>query len=686
MKFETIPILPEDYPIFNWSRFQSSYNALHEGGEVADFKKEAWNAIVDSISSLVDEVGLQWDDKYASLFLTKVTASYGAFFADQFNSAVANIDNVIRNNWRWSFDRSFRGYIGRQIFKGDSKYGENADLLYPEYIKELVRWLNVSIEVLRGTAPVKDVFSTSRGYSVASANFIQQPSFPIIGSGLSFSSSAGEIGQVESNAMSYKKVSRTASISSAKSLKSEAAIFEEISRSISSVVSATVGVSLADYKEISKSIARPFLSIIELIPSFANLFFNLYGRCDSKISDLENIFLNINLFRDICSTAGAILDEYFFNASCFSFSVMCASGLVDDYKRIAFLNSNLILSSAFENQKKQSNLLRFAGMFIGTSNAGYQRAEGILTNIPIDFIGISLGKSEKVGDVIIDLQSIAKITANCRKAKAESAYAFCQNELFSIANAYAQAILFGRAMDIAENICNAALTAAGVERGHSDSIEFLIVAVRAKTQKIADILLHRITEFIGTANGKSQGIDNALMHRITEFVGILNAKSQGLENLLLKLCEPLVGTASPKMQGFEDIRIQLGYEPNGTASPEIHAFEKILIAFGYEPNSKFSPEMKGFESIKIQLGYESVDVVSPDVQEPIPIIYGDITESIVEADGDAQGVEITLMETSTQAIGATGGETFEVPSQRGKILRIPTAYSATQNGNVLVVI
>lgn len=220
MDIETLPILPSDYPIFDWSQFQSSYDALYAGGEVAAFKKEAWNAIVDHLAVTLGESGIEWDDKYTSIFGAKVNVAYGALYADQFNSVVHNVDNAISLGWRWSFDRSFRGYVGRKTFRGDLKYGENADLFYPEYIKELVRRINLLTEVLRGTSPLASVKAKQISLSESLPLLIQKLSLPVAGGGQSFSENIGAARSPKSAPAFYADNSRSETLPFARSLKS----------------------------------------------------------------------------------------------------------------------------------------------------------------------------------------------------------------------------------------------------------------------------------------------------------------------------------------------------------------------------------------------------------------------------------------------------------------------------------
>ena len=152
MPLQTIPVLAQDYPVFDWSQYQSSRDALVKDHPVADFTKETWNAIVDTLSDALADAGLEWDAKYTTADGAKVTKAYGALTATMFNSVRHNIDHPASIGWGWANNTAFRGYVGRENFRGHGQYGAACDLFYPEYIIELVRKLNLLIEIMRDTA------------------------------------------------------------------------------------------------------------------------------------------------------------------------------------------------------------------------------------------------------------------------------------------------------------------------------------------------------------------------------------------------------------------------------------------------------------------------------------------------------------------------------------------------------
>lgn len=663
MDIETLPILPSDYPLFDWSRFQSSYDALYEGGEVAAFKKEAWNAIVDSLDSLLDEVGIEWDDQYAGLFLTKVTAEYGAFFAEQFNSVVKNIENIFPSSWRWAFDESFRGYIGRKVFKGDLKYGDGADLLYPEYIKELVRRFNVSIEVLRGTQPMRYFVLQQYSYSNRFAPIIPQPSFPVIGSSLSFSDSVSNSDSMAAKSTSYKGILRSRYFLSARSSHSMVASHKKTSRSTSFPLAISVRLSFSHFFGISRSTTIPSIISVKLVISFAELLSKFFGVSKAVLHDLTDIILHARLFKNTVSIASAELDLKSDFMLLISYSFIYANWKLDDTANLANLFVELISKINGKIQDANEAVLSMimasdiVSHIISDQTAGVFLDSHCFSDIDAN-VSIKKTESKYLSIVIESLdRSSATLESDMINAKGIST-------LVSFTNICSYIIVISVAIGVVQNICNAELNVSAVKNGFGAIVNELIIKVLPREQRVY----------------------NAFMQTVISSLNIANLKQQGFANVLLKMFEPFVGESSPKTQGFDDIRIQLGYAPILSASHEERSFDRVLIKLGYNPNSKIYPKIRGFNRTQMRLGYKSIDMVYPDLQIPQYFIFESISQIIGLTNEETQEVEAELMETSALAIGEISAETIEVPSQRGKILRIPSAYSATQNGNVLVVV
>ena len=146
-----IPVLSADYPLFDWRDWPDSYAALVPDGPTSEFEKECWNAIVDKLAEAFETAGIPWNNAYTTYEGTRITEEYGDLYAKMMNSLRHNIDHPAPlGGWNWACDSSFRGYIGREDFRGVDVYGEqDADDVYPEYFKELVRKLNLLLEIMR---------------------------------------------------------------------------------------------------------------------------------------------------------------------------------------------------------------------------------------------------------------------------------------------------------------------------------------------------------------------------------------------------------------------------------------------------------------------------------------------------------------------------------------------------------
>lgn len=157
MSLDKIPVLDESWPLFDWEDWQTSRDALVKGTPTKYFAKEAWNAIVDGVAEALATAGLAWDDTYTTAEGAKITVAYGALTAEKFNSVRHNIDWPAPLGWAWAWNKDFRGYVGREDFQGRSTHGINCDAVYPEYIIELARKLNLLLELMRGTALINDI-------------------------------------------------------------------------------------------------------------------------------------------------------------------------------------------------------------------------------------------------------------------------------------------------------------------------------------------------------------------------------------------------------------------------------------------------------------------------------------------------------------------------------------------------
>lgn len=156
MALNQIPALPENYPLFDWAEYQSSRDALAKGTPTAQFAKSAWNALVDDLADALAESGLEWDETYTTADGARMTDTDGQLSAAKFNSVRLNIDHPAPLGWAWERKPDFRGYLGRVEMRGAATHGRRCDVVYPEYIIELARKLNVLLEIMRGSALLAD--------------------------------------------------------------------------------------------------------------------------------------------------------------------------------------------------------------------------------------------------------------------------------------------------------------------------------------------------------------------------------------------------------------------------------------------------------------------------------------------------------------------------------------------------
>lgn len=155
MAVSTLPLLPADYPLFDWADWPTDRAALVELGETQNFRAACWAAIVETLTDALDTAGIAHED---DLELVD-----GLLYADKFNALIDTIGCAADLNWRWAYDPTYRGYIGREkmIGTGDAGSETYGDIVYPEYILDICARVTLIIELLRGTAE-----TTSSGASV----------------------------------------------------------------------------------------------------------------------------------------------------------------------------------------------------------------------------------------------------------------------------------------------------------------------------------------------------------------------------------------------------------------------------------------------------------------------------------------------------------------------------------------
>lgn len=183
-----LPVLPRDYPLFDWNDWPDARAALTSGTATNQFPKEAWNAIVDALADALEEAGVGWQDPY-NVDDSKILTPFGKFTASSVNVVRGHIDLITDFPWPWEVDPNFRGYIGTKYFVGTRiEYDEEGGIakikqgneVYPEYILELARRINLLIELLRGTLDTPAMDTTHK------AQTLLRSSGAMSGSGVNF--------------------------------------------------------------------------------------------------------------------------------------------------------------------------------------------------------------------------------------------------------------------------------------------------------------------------------------------------------------------------------------------------------------------------------------------------------------------------------------------------------------------
>ena len=150
--------LRKNFEKFDWNdgfEHQGGYEALTQKHMTLGFTASTWNDIVLILRSLLYEMHLGWDDGFCE-YDSCYTSFMKPFLAKQFNGVAENLKIVSNCVFRWEYDKSYEGYLGRAYVRGYSETPE-ADILYGDYILELVRKLNKAIDFWKGEADVTDL-------------------------------------------------------------------------------------------------------------------------------------------------------------------------------------------------------------------------------------------------------------------------------------------------------------------------------------------------------------------------------------------------------------------------------------------------------------------------------------------------------------------------------------------------
>lgn len=266
MPIDRIPILSEDYPLFDWDDHLQSYYALGQGELVSGFQKETWNAIIDKTLAALSAAGMSWDSTYTTAAKAKITEAYGPLSAKMFNSVRHNIDRPAPVGWGWANNPNLRGFVGREDFKGYTDYGLNGDLFYAEYLLEMVRRLNLLLSIMKGTANLNEMEAPILSRTLAEHNLLALPSAPMAFSKPSTSDFICGLAAKKAGQFSFKDKSKSLDLVTAHKVRSRPMVAVQPTASLQySTMRMPKVAKLAQYTEIIPSISQAMMDIFNAL-------------------------------------------------------------------------------------------------------------------------------------------------------------------------------------------------------------------------------------------------------------------------------------------------------------------------------------------------------------------------------------------------------------------------------------
>lgn len=146
--------LPTSFEAWNWNKDDDTikaYYAISNKGYTSEFKAAVWNALCNKLYQTMNAMSLSWDNKYTTYSEVLLSGTYPTLTAQIFNSVRHNIEVYVPTTWKWVFNRTYEGYIGRLDFRGVSSTS-NPDTLFGSYILEIARKLNLLISIYKNEA------------------------------------------------------------------------------------------------------------------------------------------------------------------------------------------------------------------------------------------------------------------------------------------------------------------------------------------------------------------------------------------------------------------------------------------------------------------------------------------------------------------------------------------------------
>lgn len=172
---ELYPVLPEEYPLWNWdisnglaTRYETqlAYEAIRERKMTRQFNRRVWNDLVLNLYTVLDYMGDEWDDRILRYEDTMMWDDE-VLTKERFNSVVVNLERfpIV---WYWEIEGDDPGRLGRgYVDKDDEVYGVYMSELTDKY-NTLLRLYKLELEFLEICTGVIDVFEHDASMGIAS--------------------------------------------------------------------------------------------------------------------------------------------------------------------------------------------------------------------------------------------------------------------------------------------------------------------------------------------------------------------------------------------------------------------------------------------------------------------------------------------------------------------------------------
>lgn len=223
------------------------------------------------------------------------------------------------------------------------------------------------------------------------------------------------------------------------------------------------------------------------------------------------------------------------------------------------------------------------------------------------------------------------------------------------------------------------------ENGYCDATVEVVVNGIATPVRVRDVLMESIDKMYGYASGVSYGLvysSGATLTNVLSVAGLRAAPLDKTSGIVDAICFCIAGAFAAEITyGCGDTAIKVITEScaklQECADVGMHACVEMLGTAGAESIE--------FESILLALLVETLTTAGAHSQEVLNALACIASSIKCVASGQQVSPEDIRLHSSPEMCSSASAFTLGLPYQYGNILKIPSAYSATPNGNVLKV-